>query len=65
MDDEALEVMNSVVNSFLNSVYIDDESKNFAKEKRKEIYAKIDKLIDDEVVEKNPNILNNTFDDDI
>ena len=65
LDDEALEVMNSVVNSFVNSMYIDDESKDFAKEKRKEIYAKIDKLIDDEVVEKSPNILNNTFDDDI
>ena len=57
LDDEALEIMNSVVDMFVNSNYIDDESKDFVKKIKNQINAKVEKLIEIEDAEKNPSVI--------
>ena len=65
MDDEAFDAMNSVMNLFDDSIYFDDEIKDNLRKIKRELYARIEKIIDDEDFEKNPNLLNITsYDED-
>ena len=56
LDNEAVEAMNSVVNTFVNSIYIDQENKEFAKNVRKEIFSKLGKVSDREEDDKIPSV---------
>ena len=57
LDSETYDTINSVVDTFSDSAYIDEGNKNYTKEIRKEIFSKIGKIIEVENVDKNPNIL--------
>ena len=56
MDNLTREIMVSISNMLINSIYLDDESKDYVNNIRNEIYSKIERLIDDEIVEENPSI---------
>ena len=56
LENETREIMVSVSNMLINSIYLDDESKDYVNNIRNEIYSKIERLIDDENLEKNPSV---------
>ena len=57
LDSNTLEIMTSVMDMLINSVFFDRESKSNFLKIRNEIYMKIDKMAENEEVENNPSVL--------